>query len=107
MFWLNDTVDGGPVAAQRHCFIKPGWDASQLWREALQPLGVNLLRSALADIKRKVIVMVPQDISVATWEPSLDPPALYRPDLPQIGTTLDGYTVKVICDEFEGMLVRF
>jgi methionyl-tRNA formyltransferase len=105
VFWLNDTVDGGPIAAQEHCFIKPEWDATELWREALQPLGINLFRRVLSDINRKVITKIPQDTSVATWEPALDPPALYRPDLPQIGATLDGYTVKVYRDEFEGLPV--
>jgi len=106
VFWLNDTVDGGPIAAQEHCLVKPEWSATDLWREALQPLGINLLKRTLADIKRKLLVKVPQDVSVATWEPSLNQPPLYRPDLPQIGATLDGYEVKMYRDGFEGFPVR-
>lgn len=105
VFWLNDTIDGGPIAAQEHCFIKPKWTATELWREALQPLGITLFKQVLRDISKKVIVRIPQDHAIATWEPALDPPALYRPDLPQIGATLDGYTVKVYRDEFEGLPV--
>lgn len=95
VFWLNDTVDGGPIAAQRHAFIRPEWTAEELWRESLQSLGVDLLRKTLRDIANGVIVRVPQDHRLATWEPALDPPALYRPDLPQIGDTLNGYRLYV------------
>lgn len=93
VFWLNDTVDGGPVAAQEHVFIPAGWNAETLWRERLQPLGVDLLRRALRDMTAGRLVKIPQDHAIATWEPALDPPALYRPDLTQIGTSLDGYAV--------------
>jgi len=95
VFWLNDTVDGGPVAAQEHVLIDPKWTPEELWREALQPIGIKLLRKTLSDISRRVIVRVPQDPKLATWEPSLNPPPLYRPDLPQIGWALDGYRVVV------------
>ena len=30
VFWLNDTVDGGPVAAQDYCFVRPDDSASSL-----------------------------------------------------------------------------
>lgn len=95
VFWLSDTVDGGPVAAQEHVFIPSGWNAETLWRERLQPLGVDLLRKTLRDIAAGRLVKMPQDHAIATWEPALDPPALYRPDLTQIGTALDGYVVVV------------
>lgn len=95
VFWLNDTVDGGPVAAQEHVFVKPEWAAGDLWREALQPLGIGLLRKTLGDIGRRVIVRVPQDHRLATWEPSLNPPPLYRPDLLQIGAAWAGFRVVV------------
>lgn len=93
VFWLNDTVDGGPVAAQEHAFIGQGVNAETLWREHLQPLGIDLLRNTLRDIAAGRLVRIPQDHAIATWEPALDPPALYRPDLPQIGNSLLGYTV--------------
>jgi methionyl-tRNA formyltransferase len=94
VYWLNKTVDGGPIAAQDWCFIPPGVDARGLWRETLQPMGVELMRRTLDDVANGVIVKVPQDHNLATWEPSLDPPSLYRPDLPQIGT-VPGFTVNV------------
>ena len=95
VFWLNDTVDGGPVAAQAHVLIRPEWDAATLWREALQPLGLQLLAQVLTDIQAGRLVKVPQDHALATWEPALDPPALYRPELPQLGALPAGYRVEV------------
>ena len=93
VYWLNDTVDGGPVAAQEHVLIDPAWTADELWRERLQPLGLKLIARVLDDIGRKILVRVPQETALATWEPSLSPPPLYRPDLPQIGSLWDGYRV--------------
>jgi methionyl-tRNA formyltransferase len=94
VFWLDDTVDGGPIAAQDWCFVRPGWTAQELWREALQPLGLRLLERVLGDLGRGVLVRVPQDHALATWEPSFDRPPLPRPDLPLIGPgPLAGYQV--------------
>jgi len=93
VFWLNDTVDGGPVAAQDWCWVEPGDTAESLWREKIQPMGVRLLASALSDISAGRLVRIPQNHKMATWEPSLNPPPLYRPDLPQIGSYPSGYTV--------------
>lgn len=104
VFWLNDTIDGGPIAAQEHVLIDPKWTPEELWREALQPLGIKLLRKTLGDIARRIIVRVPQNPQMATWEPSLNPPPLYRPDLPQIGAALDGY--RVVVDSLDAPLVN-
>lgn len=84
IYWLNDTVDGGPIAAQDWCFVAPGEDASGLWRRELFPMGLRLLSQALADIERGVLVQIPQDAKLATWEPALNPPSLSRPDLPML-----------------------
>ena len=81
VFWLNDTVDGGPVAAQDWIFIPPKTSADELWRTELQPLGLRLIKGVVHDIAKGVIVQIPQDPTLATWEPGLNPPRLYRPDL--------------------------
>ena len=39
----------------------------------------------LTDVKRRVLVKVPQDPGLATWEPGLQQPPLFRPDLPELG----------------------
>ena len=85
VFWLNDTVDGGPVAAQDWCFTRPGEDARALWRRDLFPMGLRLIESVLDDILRGVLVRVPQDHALATWEPPMDSPPLFRPELPELG----------------------
>lgn len=103
LFWLNETLDGGPIAAQEHVMVRPEWDAMDLWREALQPLGLKLMAQTLRAIDAGVLVRVPQDPKLATWEPALDPPALYRPDLPQIGSAWADYTVLTTMNELSGM----
>ena len=87
VYWLTDNVDGGPIAAQEHVFVRPGDTVETLWRELLAPLGVRLLLKALSDLDRGLAVRVPQQEICATWEPSFERPPLYRPELPQLGTT--------------------
>jgi methionyl-tRNA formyltransferase len=76
VYWLSDHVDGGPIAAQDWCFVRPGDDAMALWQRELAPMGLRLFRRALTDISSGNIVRIPQDESLATWEPSLDRPKL-------------------------------
>lgn len=85
VYWLSRNVDGGPIAAQDWCFIPPNADPTDLWREVLQPMGLRLLLRVLEDLSRGIVVAVPQDERLATWEPSLDQPPIFRPDLPRIG----------------------
>lgn len=84
VYWLNDTVDGGPIAAQDFCFVQPGDTPESLWRRDLFPLGLRLFEKVLNDIERGVLVQIPQDPRLATWEPSFNPPPLRRPDLPML-----------------------
>ncbi len=95
VYWLNDHVDGGPIAAQRHVLVRAGDTASELWSRDLFPLGVYLLMEVLEDVRSGLIVAVPQDESIATWEPSIGRPPLYRPDLPRIGT-IEGMRVETL-----------
>jgi methionyl-tRNA formyltransferase len=101
VYWLTDNVDGGPIAAQEHCFIRPGDDASSLWRRELFPMGVALLARVLRDLAGGTIVEVPQDESCATWEPSFDRLPLFRPELPQIGS-VNGYRHIVSKERLHG-----
>lgn len=89
VFWLNETVDGGPVAAQDWCFIRPEDTAEDLWRRELQPMGLRLFATVLTRLEKQVVVAIPQDVKLATWEPGLNPPDLYRPDLPMLGGPAD------------------
>ena len=92
VYWLSDAVDGGPIAAQDWCFIRPGDTPSELWQRDLQPMGVELLSEAVRDIGGKRLIMVPQDEALATWEPSWGREPIFRPDLLRIGG-VPGYNV--------------
>jgi methionyl-tRNA formyltransferase len=86
VFWLNETVDGGPVAAQDFCHVQPGETARDLWARALAPMGLRLFSQAFDELDRGIVRAVPQDTALATWEPALDGvPPLWRPDVPQLG----------------------
>lgn len=93
VYWFTDNVDGGPIAAQDWCHVVPGWTASDLWREQLFPMGLRLLSYTLSCLDDRVIVEIPQDERCATWEPSIDRPPLFRPDLLQIGERAGYQTV--------------
>lgn len=93
VYWLNQNVDAGAIAAQDWCWIRQDDTPTSLWREMLQPMGLRLLERVLRDIESGKLVRVKQDESVATWEPSWDRPPIPRPDLLQLGGVIDGYTV--------------
>lgn len=103
VYWLSKNVDGGAIAAQEWCFVPPGCDSSQLWREKLQPMGVRLFSQVLGDLERGRIVAIPQDESLATWEPSLNQPPIFRPDLFQIGN-IAGYKTVSAAAQLESPL---
>lgn len=94
IYWLSDTMDGGDIAAQDYCFVRPGDTAEELWRRDLLPMGVRLFRLVLCDLSRGFLIALPQDDALATWEPALSQPPVRRPDLPMLGAGgLDGFTV--------------
>lgn len=82
VYRLSNRVDGGNVLAQRHVFIRPDDTAEDLWRRDLAPLGVDLLADVVARFARDGYVRgAAQDDALATWEPSIDRPPAFRPDL--------------------------
>jgi methionyl-tRNA formyltransferase len=95
VYWLTDTVDGGPIAAQKHVFIRPGDTELDLWVRDLAPLGVRLLRHVVADIASGRLIKQKQETELATWEPSFTgSPPLHRPDLlllPSPGQTFEQF----------------
>lgn len=76
VYWMTDRADGGPIAAQDWCHVRPDDDAATLWRRDLGPMGVRLLAQAVADIEAGRIVRIRQDEELATWEPAFERPAL-------------------------------
>jgi len=88
LYWLKNTVDGGPLAAQSYCFIRKDDTASSLWRRELFPMGVRLFEEAFEQLERGVVVASPQNPDHATWEPAIDSvPPLKRNDLPMLGSS--------------------
>lgn len=77
-YWMTDRADAGPLAAQEWCHVRPDDDAGELWRRELGPMGVRMLVQVVNDVAAGRLVRVPQDESLATWEPSFDRPALAK-----------------------------
>jgi len=71
VYWLDEVMDGGPVAAQEHVFVLPGDTPETLWKRDLAPLGIRLLTEVCNDIANGKIVKIPQNESIATVEPSI------------------------------------
>lgn len=71
VYWLNESMDGGPIAAQEHVFVLPGDTPESLWKRDLAPLGIRLLGNVCADVANGKIVKQEQNESIATVEPSI------------------------------------
>ena len=81
VYWLNETMDGGPVAAQEWCWVHRDDTPERLWRDRLFPIGLRLMESVLLDVPRHFALKQPQDEATATFEPAMNPPRAFRPDL--------------------------
>ena len=82
IYELGEKVDGGAIVIQRPVLVKKDWSYKDLWREALFPLGVELILETLNMIEAGKYSAVPQDESLATWEPPFEQnKRLYRPEL--------------------------
>jgi methionyl-tRNA formyltransferase len=71
VYWLDEVMDGGPIAAQEHVFVLPGDTPETLWKRDLAPLGIRLLTEVCNDIANGKIVKIVQNESIATVEPSI------------------------------------
>jgi methionyl-tRNA formyltransferase len=87
VFWLNSGIDRGDIAYQDWCFVdpklfnmRPKEAASILWKSELQKIGLNLISTAICDIKNGKIIKKKQDDKYSTWEPATDVNDIYRPD---------------------------
>lgn len=84
IYWLNEIMDGGPIALQKWCWIEPGETAEELWRNKLFGIGIELFGEVLADVPKFFGLKEKQNASVATFEPACNPPRVFRPDLLRI-----------------------
>jgi methionyl-tRNA formyltransferase len=92
VYWLSDSIDAGDIAAQAHVMVETGDTAQTLWRRELFPLGLMLIDQVLADVESGCLVRIPQNHALATWEPSIGRPPVFRPELPLLGS-ITGFEV--------------
>ena len=86
IYELSEKVDGGAIVLQRHVLVKKEWTYKELWRDALFPLGVELVLKTLRRIETSQYSSAPQDESLAAWEPPIEPNTrLLRPELIMLG----------------------
>lgn len=83
VYQLSNKMDGGDILAQRHVFINPYEDTARgVWEDKLSPLGVELIIDVVKQYRDKgFIIGKKQEERYATWEPSIDRPPSFRPDL--------------------------
>lgn len=75
IYHLAETMDGGAVAFQEWCFVKPHETARELWERALAPLGQELIGRAVDHaVAHKSLPATPQDETFATNAPRLVEP---------------------------------
>jgi methionyl-tRNA formyltransferase len=100
VYWLTDNVDCGPIAAQRHCFVRPTDTPEALWRRELFPMGLRLFEQVLRDLDGGKIVRIPQPRMCGSWEPSFERPPVMRPDLLMLGEPPAGYYIDMGMDRY-------
>lgn len=88
VFWLNSGIDRGDIACQGWGILDQSLcngdikkNASRLWREEIQPMGIDLLRNTVRDISSGIIPRTPQNHKLGSWEPCTDSKDIYKPDL--------------------------
>ena len=83
VYEFDSGVDTGSVVLQDWCHVHPKWTASDLWRERLFPMGVDLLVQSVAMYRdARPVLARPQNLAFATWEPAIDGvPDLRRTEL--------------------------
>lgn len=84
VYWLNDGIDRGDIAAQDWCWLDHSKTPKQVWDEELFPMGLRLMEAALTDISNGHIKRIPQSMlaQYSTFEPALDNIRdIYKPDL--------------------------
>ena len=84
IYWLDDRMDAGPIAAQEYLFVNPDETVESLWREKLFPMGVEMLSRVVREVSEGKIVKEYQNELHATFEPACNPPPVRRPDLLRI-----------------------
>ena len=75
-------ADALRAAGVKAAFLGMPFDSTTIARPGAQLGRARVLR----DLARGVVVRIPQDEALATWEPSWDRPPVFRPELALLGT---------------------
>ncbi|MBM4411049.1 MAG: methionyl-tRNA formyltransferase [Chloroflexi bacterium] len=73
VFWVDEGIDTGPVLLQRTVDIADDDSVGTLYFQRLYPMGVEALVEAVRLVREGVAERVPQDESLATYEPPCGP----------------------------------
>jgi len=72
VYQMDDGYDTGPIVAWKQVGVDKDWDASDLWREALFGIGVELLVWVAKNLSEgRRLDLQPQDEALATSEPAM------------------------------------
>jgi methionyl-tRNA formyltransferase len=79
IFWPDKGIDTGPILLQKRCPIGPDDTVGSLYFDRLFPMGVDSMAEAVQLVAAGSAPRIPQDHSIATYEPPLrDPHAEIR-----------------------------
>lgn len=72
IFWVEKGIDTGPILLQKEVEILPTDTAGSLYFSKLFPMGIEAIEEAVELIKAGKAPRIPQDESLATYEPPCD-----------------------------------
>lgn len=72
VFWPDENIDTGPVLLTKRCEIEPDDTLGSLYFGRLFPMGVDAIAEAVALVATGDAPRIPQDHSLATYEPPCD-----------------------------------
>jgi len=72
IFWVDRGIDTGPILLQKEVEIKPEDTTGSLYYNSLFPIGIDAIVEAVELVKKGKAPRIPQDESMATYEPPCD-----------------------------------
>jgi methionyl-tRNA formyltransferase len=72
ILWVDKGIDTGPILLQKEIDIRPEDTTGSLYFNSLFPLGIEAIAEAVELIKSGKAPKIPQDDSLATYEPPCD-----------------------------------
>jgi len=111
ILWVDQGIDTGPILLQKEVEIAPDDTSGSLYFNHLFPLGIDAVLEAVDRIKEGTAPKLPQDGSMATYEPPCDDKVA---SVDWSKPALEVYNLVRGCDPqpgaystFQGMKVRF